>query len=355
MHRKTLENLEKVKSYITHGRLMVHGRLYSERRLMDFLGLGRGAVRSIINELTRQGYLDASRNVILPSIVGRQSKKLLFCTRCAIDFVRLAATTPAYHAFISESEALGYSIDTSFNDYCAISEKDKARILAGEFAGIVFFAIFDPESVKFLDEHSIPYVVIAYEGSLDIPCSKIDFREVGRRAARVLYARGGRKTGAICGPLDTFIYREMLAGFRGALAEEEIYLKPENIIVMPPDYLQDNITTNNALVHSYFQKYRPDSLFIMRDYRAKYVYAASLELGIRIPADLSLVSFDNHTWPGAEEIGLSSIDEPTEQLSREGIRLLDEWIVSGQRPQNRIIIGETILRKSIGNYSAGHS
>ena len=48
-----------------------------------------------------------------------------------------------------------------------------------------------------------------------------------------LLAAGHRRIGVLSGDLSSFIYREMLAGFRGALAEEEIYPEAGMVIKNP--------------------------------------------------------------------------------------------------------------------------
>ena len=58
----------------------------------------------------------------------------------------------------------------------------------------------------------------------------MNFRNIGRQAGRYLIEKGHRHIGVLSGPLDKFIYQEMLAGFRGALAEDEISLAKSDII-----------------------------------------------------------------------------------------------------------------------------
>lgn len=84
-------------------------------------------------------------------------------------------------------------------------------------------SIEDPDCLAGLKERGVPAVVVNLERPQDQVHCRVDFRGVGRLAGMRLLAAGHRRIGVLSGDLSSFIYREMLAGFRGALAEEEIY------------------------------------------------------------------------------------------------------------------------------------
>ena len=69
---------------------------------------------------------------------------------------------------------------------------------------------------------------------------------------------------------------------------------------------------------------RPTAIFAGADFAALGVLRAAYELGLRIPADLSLVGYDNTTLAASAPINLTSVDQAAHDLGRTAARLLGE-------------------------------
>ncbi len=145
----------------------------------------------------------------------------------------------------------------------------------------------------------------------------------GRAAARVLLDAGHREihlVGAGPGPDDvppgTVAGTERLTGIREALAAEG--LAPASGYLcddwLPPQGL--------AATRALLADGRPRALITFNDRLAFGVYQGLQEAGLRVPEDVSVVSFDD--YPMAEWLrpGLSSFAIPHEQLGRRAVELL---------------------------------
>ena len=164
----------------------------------------------------------------------------------------------------------------------------------------------------------------------------MDYRGIGRTAGMELVQRGYRNIAVYSGSPEHYFYREILAGFRGALADENIPFDDAEIIIgnwndPPPQ------TLRNLLSKS--KKQRPDAVFTLRDYRAAQVFSVCEELSLNIPEDLGLISFDGITWPGAEKAGLSTISEEVSEIGRQAVSLLQKQFESGYDPVKLMISG----------------
>ena len=69
---------------------------------------------------------------------------------------------------------------------------------------------------------------------------------------------------------------------------------------------------------------RPTAIFAGADFAALGVLRAAYELGLRIPADLSLVGYDNTTLAASAPINLTSVDQAAHDLGTTAARLLAE-------------------------------
>ena len=60
---------------------------------------------------------------------------------------------------------------------------------------------------------------------------------------------------------------------------------------------------------------RPTAIFAGADFAALGVQRAAYELGLRIPADLSLVGYDNTTLAASAPINLTNVDQAAQDLA----------------------------------------
>ena len=91
----------------------------------------------------------------------------------------------------------------------------------------------------------------------------------------------------------------------------------------------------------------PDVIFTARDYRAAKIYQLCEKYSIRIPDDIGVISFDNISWPEAENCGLSTITEDVREIGRQAMFLLQQQFESGYAPVTCIIPGNLVERKSL--------
>ena len=91
----------------------------------------------------------------------------------------------------------------------------------------------------------------------------------------------------------------------------------------------------------------PTAIFTVRDYRAGWLFEAAGRLGIGIPGQLSVLSFDNHSWRGAEVSGLTTFAEPLREQGETAVELLRQWVASGKRPESVELKPELVERASV--------
>ena len=171
----------------------------------------------------------------------------------------------------------------------------------------------DDRLVKVLQELDCPYVRVA-SVVLDKPGTMVVTHDsVGAvEAARHLADLGHKHIAHISGPPTFRSAHERRRGFREALAECGLKLRPS--FDREGAYTFDSgIAAARELLAS---KPRPTAIFAGNDEMAAGVYKVAHELGLRIPEDLSVVGYDDSAtalrlWPV-----LTSVRLPVREMGR---------------------------------------
>lgn len=337
----------KLEELIRSGRAARSGLLPPERELAARLEVGRGVIRSSLFELERLGRvrLVPSRgwSIVPARDPGRRLKRILvrvpFLLRSKAweQQAILAALCRNSSQFFTEAVF-------SFLDRIADADELISQVRRGELQGIVFLEEMpDDDACRRLVSGGVPCVVLNQEKAAgDAVGCGMDFYDIGRRAGRLLAESGHTRIGAVTGDTDTLIFGEMLRGFRDALGKRRIELAPERLITIPPDEEE-----SRALREMLAPSDRPTAVFSMRDCRAAQLFRAARELGLDVPGDLSVVSYDDISWPGAEEKGLTTFAEDIEGMTAAAMEMLRDWNASGLRPPSRKLRAALVERGSV--------
>lgn len=172
---------------------------------------------------------------------------------------------------------------------------------------------------------------------------QIDNREGGRIVADLLCDAGFRRIAFLSGDSADATSRDREAGFLERLAESGL----EPFLREAGDYTFDS--GREAGLRLLSRSERPDAVFCASDLMALGVlHAARHELGLDVPADFSLIGFDDipqAAWPGHR---LTTVRQPVERMIREGVDILIARMESpGTGPQLTKFSGTLILRDTV--------
>jgi DNA-binding LacI/PurR family transcriptional regulator len=344
----TVSILDKVRGDILAGKYCQVEFLPSERQLAELYDTGRGVIRTVLRKLREENliYLIPDRGAKIADIEKKRSLERFFL-RFSGNITSKGTEGMGILTGICASAAENNAeVVMSFSDKKLFMNELTARYAKGDIQGLIFLEGWDRATMfSALETAGVPYLIANQELNDSALCCQMDFRNIGRQAGRYLTSKGHRHIGVITGPLDNYLYKEMLAGFRGALAEDEITLAKNNII--EPDKNGQYSDLKRTLLASE----RPTAFFAMRDHRAMKFYDTCRNFGVRIPEDISVISYDNTTWPDAEHIGLTTLEQPVEDIGREAVELLKEWIISGTKPESKKLYAKLIERSSVKDIS----
>jgi LacI family transcriptional regulator len=172
-----------------------------------------------------------------------------------------------------------------------------------------------------------------------------DEHEGGRLAVQLLLENGHRRI-ALIGQNDEVerdVFRSAtvarrVAGVRAAMADNGLdFVAEESIWLWEP---HEGYEATRAL----FQQRRDiDALLCMNDRLAFGAYQALSELGVPVPDEISIVSFDNDELAAYLRPGLTTVGLPHEEMGRAAVELL----LSGDGDGEILIEMPAVVRSSI--------
>ena len=344
---------ESLRSRILSGEYASGTFLPSERVLAEELGVARNTVRSALDVLAGEALIrqEDRRGALVCDTRSIAAGGSYLLVLPAIEEHAAHYLSPEAMALIGHvlcacgGSAVGFHLQAMPED----GAQGLLRLVQQDrLAGILLVECHDPEVLATLRDEGQPHVVINQEHDLPGPATRVDAWRIGRHAARFLLELGHRRLGVLSGPVERSLYERMVAGFRGRCAESEVYLDAEQVVPIK----SCSETARRAALEMLSLPDRPTALFCTRDVRAYGAYLAARELGLRVPEDLSLVGYDDITWPGEGRQFLTTFPEPTRELGSAALHMLASWIRTGKAPEDVVICPELVLRESAAPRSA---
>jgi len=344
---RTDETAARLRARITSGQYAVGSFLPSERRMAAELGVARNTVRSALYVLEEEGRISRKtrRGAMVRDRLGSPVGGVVPLILKQRALTHLQPLTPEAMALVGSALCAcgGSDIRFQLQGMPAGGPDGLVEFVRGSrIPGVLFVESDDAELLSRLRAERIPFAVINQELDIPGPATRVDFWAIGRNAADYLLGLGHRRLGALVGPSERHMYDRMLAGFRGRAAESEVYPKPAHVVRVASCSEASRTRTLDILD----SRSRPTALFCTRDVRAYGAYLAARELGLSVPGDVSLVGYDDITWPGHGREFLTTFPEPTEQLGTAAIEMLVSWIRTGEMPEDVLISPEIVIRRS---------
>lgn len=175
---------------------------------------------------------------------------------------------------------------------------------------------------------------------------KVDSVLGGRLATEHLLRLGHRRIAIIHGPVVRSTGAERLQGYLAALEAAGVAPFPE--LIREGNFKQDSgreLTRELLRVSP-----PPTALFCTNNLMTVGALQALRERGVRIPADLSLIGYDDMEWWTLTDPPLTTIGQPVYALGCEAMRLLlDQIGAKGRRRPRRVVLKpELLIRESGG-------
>ncbi len=228
------------------------------------------------------------------------------------------------------------------NDYSVIlcdSRADLTReamhtqnLLMKQVDGIIYVASGGGEEhIQRVIDLGVPVVLVERDPrDLAVDAVLISNREGARLAVEHLLGLGHRRIACITGPQRRTPRTDRLQGFRDTLAAAGVSI--------PPAFIQEgNFSCDEGYQRALAllrQPEPPTAIFAFNDLMAMGVLRAAEELGLRVPADLSVIGFDGVYLMAYSVPPLTTIRLPIHAMGQEAMHMLLNRIDNRDAPLN---------------------
>jgi GntR family transcriptional regulator of arabinose operon len=346
---KSSEAKGRLRAFLREGGLRVGDKLPGERELADRLGIGRMALRPLLEALENEGLVErrpqsgtflarvpetgvsGAKVALIAPFQGtgqpEDAMNVQWLYRVVSAFERTATPAGARVLLLDQSPRL--------SDLCSI----KALALEAAAEGVQAAVLLHPygsraeiaHSLALLHDRGVHPVVVSsrtYPGL----ASQVYFDSGwgAYLATRFLIQQGHRRIGFAGAPSGHEWVQDRLAGYRNALAAAEI-VADEARIFLPEEGERLASRSDGRAAWKRWQALPPDrrptAVAAANDAVALGVLEAARQEGFAIPGALSVIGFDND--PAALLAGLTTLERPTERLGETVARVTLEQIARG--------------------------
>jgi DNA-binding LacI/PurR family transcriptional regulator len=190
----------------------------------------------------------------------------------------------------------------------------------------------------------LPCVVMNhYIEELPVSCVAVNNRGAAEEAVKYLIRLGHRDIATITGHLRTPVGIERLDGYLRAMKNKRLDVKPHFIEHGDYSGASAKEPAKRLLTH----KDRPTAIFAASDEMAVTTIEAAIELGLRVPEDVSVIGFDDSPIAAFAKVPLTTIWQPLTKVGELSVELLHDLMRGTvHRPVKKLLETRLVERQS---------
>jgi DNA-binding LacI/PurR family transcriptional regulator len=230
-----------------------------------------------------------------------------------------------------------------------LSEADYVRMLLDQHAsGLVFagghYAEADAphDHYRLLHSRGIPVVLLnAAIEHLDFPCVSTDDVNAAEQSYRHLASLGHQRIGLVVGPEDHMPSRRKVAAFIE-------HAERSGAGVAPVEHALFSLEGGQAAT-TRMLRHGVTGIICGSDVLALGAIRAVRRAGLSVPADVSVVGFDDSAWLNCTDPPLTTVRQPIESMGKAAVALLVNQMESvAVYPEELLFEPELVVRGSTG-------
>ncbi|HEX5039775.1 MAG TPA: GntR family transcriptional regulator [Candidatus Limnocylindria bacterium] len=353
-----------IREAIDSGRYAPGSRLPAELDLAREHGVSRGTLRQALATLRAEGVTEAVAG--RGSFVTLGSPERPERRRKVVGVVVPSVAQPYVPDLLSwiedELHRHGYAMLVGSSGSTREQQAGRVHRMLDEGAsGLIAYPVdYEPDPALFahLGDRGFPVVLIDRH-LVGIPIDAVLADNVGGAYAAVSHLAdlGHRRIAFVSTDnLATTSVAERLQGYQQALAAHGIPVDASLVCAeLPvasrwPRNVAGGVKGHAARIARFLERQRPTAVFTLHDYLAADVLEAATEIGLRVPEELAVASFDDDPPAALLPVPLTAVRQPREQLGRMAAQLLVDRIEGRRSETARIVLPtQLVVRRSSGS------
>ena len=344
-----MEMAHRLKRAIIDGSYRPHSFLPSERQLAQSLNTSRVTVSSALRELEREGLVlrTPSRGTRVLPVLDRLSQPRIGIVHgefSSMDEVGRQDSLRTLQGIRETLDRLGYAYSLVSVPLPHTLSPDE---LVKDLGAVVFIegSHGDRDQLDELERRKIPLVVAKLECDANVSATWVDHEKSMRQAVNTFANLGHERIAFVGREASYGIHGKARAGYLAGLRE----------LGLPADESLIAVCEKTDALSGYFAAREllrvspsPTAIICARDSIAEGVCRSIEEAGLTLGQDISVIGFDNTTWPEGREF-LTTFSEPCDEMGAAAAEMLVERIVGGWKPpERREFEASFILRRTAG-------
>ncbi|WP_274648926.1 GntR family transcriptional regulator [Paenibacillus humicola] len=352
---------EEIVSWIAAARFKPHDKLPSENEIASRFGMSRQTVRQALGDLEAEGWLYRTQGkgtFVAETAEGGRAGSSALTVGLVTTYISDYIFPTIVRGVESALRLQGARLVLASTD----NEKAKEReclesMLRQQLGGLIVEPTKSAEGNPNLDlflaleARKTPFVMLNERYSdLDVPCLKVDDELGGFRAAEHLAKLGHRRIAGLF-KTDDFqgVYR--MRGFLRCLRERQLALAPGFLVRYTTEEKTSKPELALAALLDLEPGDRPTAIVCYNDELAVRLLDVVRRKGLAVPAELSVVGFDNASLATATEVKLTTFEHPKTAMGEDAVALLTELVNrrgGGRQPEDIVYEPKLIERESAG-------
>lgn len=239
----------------------------------------------------------------------------------------------------------GYMVMLFNTEYCVDKEIEFLQFMKKyRFAGAIMMTTQVEKVNTELERLDIPVVLVnrnlnSFQGDMVL----LDNFKAGYEATMHLIDLGHKRIGFVKGHTSSSASRQRYEGFCQAMKNYGLDVLEENIF-----YSEMKIESGEKIGELILEcENRPTGMIVVNDSTALGLMSACVNKGIKIPEELSIVSFDNTIFAQWGKVPLTSVDQNVKEMGERAVEVMMRRIEDPGMDSERIILTpKLVIRES---------
>ncbi len=313
--------------------------------------------RGYASEKTRQVVLTAAKEIgYVPNHVARS----LRTRRTMLAGLLIGDVENSFYAVIAKkveavAKAAGYQVVLCNSNDDPETEKQYLQLLEGiQVDGLVITPTGRNQRHlrRLVDKGTVIVQIDRMVDGVNADAVLLDNEGGAMTAVSHLIAEGHTRIGILTGPREMLTARERLDGYERALREHGIPVRPE--LIKAGSFLHDHaIEAATDLLRS---RPAPTAIFAANNVLAEGCLLALGGLKLKVPTDVSLVTFDDVPWMSIVTPQVTTIRQPVADMAQGAAELLFRRLRdNGPASSTSVFRSELVIRGSVAPVPTGQT